>query len=263
MIELEEPLLEQLKRGPLPTEDDLPYSDGEPMESSRHLLQMVLLRESLSLYWSGRDDFCVGTNMFLYYSPDQVLNREFLGPDVFVALNVPRRDRKSWVSWVEGKVPDLVIELLSESTEARDRDEKKRIYQDKIRVPEYFWFDMDSPEWKGFRLECGVYQPIPAEAQERRLSRKLGLVLGPWEGPYEESEGRWLRWFTPDGTMLPTNAEMWKAQAARTEQERQRAEEARLRADQEHSRAEQERERAERLAARLRALGIDPDEGAL
>jgi len=43
-------------------------------------------------------------------------------------------------------------------------------------------------------------------------------------------------------------------------QAEQRAEQERQRAEQEHQRAEQERQRAELLAARLRALGIDPDE---
>jgi len=45
----------------------------------------------------------------------------------------------------------------------------------------------------------------------------------------------------------------------RAEAERQRAEEAQRRAEEARQRAEAERQRAERLAARLRALGIDPD----
>jgi len=40
----------------------------------------------------------------------------------------------------------------------------------------------------------------------------------------------------------------------------ERMEQERLSAGQERQRAEQERQQAERLAARLRALGIDPDE---
>jgi hypothetical protein len=45
----------------------------------------------------------------------------------------------------------------------------------------------------------------------------------------------------------------------RAEQERQRAEQAERHVEQERIRAAQERVRAERLAARLRALGLDPD----
>src|SRR2546421_1219164 len=129
-----------------PTADDLPYSDGIPMDSQRQVLQMDLLKDALYLAWAEREDFFVGANMFLYYSLEQVRNRDFLGPDVFVALNVPRRERKSWVMWQEGKCPDVVIELLSETTAERDKTEKKAIYQDQVGVPEYFWYDPFAPE---------------------------------------------------------------------------------------------------------------------
>ena len=67
-----------------------------------------------------------------------------------------------------------------------------------------------------------------------------------WEGEYEGMTAVWLRWCDREGNVIPTGAELAEA-------ERQRAEEA-------QQRAEAERQRAERLAARLRALGIDPDE---
>lgn len=47
-----------------PTQDELPYSDGMPMESERHVLQMQLLMESLRLSWAERQDFYIGGNMF-------------------------------------------------------------------------------------------------------------------------------------------------------------------------------------------------------
>ena len=56
----------------------------------------------------------------------------------------------------------------------------------------------------------------------------------------------WLRWWDRAGNLL-----LWSAEQA--EQERQRAE-------QERQRAEQERQRAEILAAKLRELGVDPDQ---
>ena len=52
----------------LPTEDDLPYDDGEPMETARHRDQMILLIESLKAYWSDRQDYYVGGNMFVHYT---------------------------------------------------------------------------------------------------------------------------------------------------------------------------------------------------
>ena len=77
-----------LSREERPTEHDLPYSDGVPLDSQREVLQLEILRTPLVFAWADRQDFLVGTNMFLYYSLEQVRNEEFMGPDVFVALNV-------------------------------------------------------------------------------------------------------------------------------------------------------------------------------
>jgi hypothetical protein len=80
---------------------------------------------------------------------EQTRGQHFRGPDCFVVLGVPRGERKSWVIWEQGKVPDVVIEFLSESTAAHDKGEKKQIHQDLMRVPECFWFDPFAPEDRG------------------------------------------------------------------------------------------------------------------
>jgi Uma2 family endonuclease len=50
--------------------------------------------------------------------------------------------RLNGVTWEEdGKHPDVVIELTSDSTRRYDHGEKKRIYGELIGVPEYFIFD--------------------------------------------------------------------------------------------------------------------------
>jgi len=198
-----------------PTQADLPYDDGAPMESQRHQLQMELLLDGLRLWLEGREDGFVGGNMFVYYSLAQVRNRDFKGPDVFVALGVPKGERRSWVCWEEDKTPDVVIELLSESTIAADKGEKKRIYQDRMHVPEYFWYDPFNPaDWEGFQLVRGTYQPIAADGQGRRMSELLGLSLVLVAGTYKGVEATWLRWATVEGRLLPTDAERAKQQAA-------------------------------------------------
>jgi Uma2 family endonuclease len=206
-----------------PTEDELPYDDGMPMESQRHVVQLQLLMDPLRLYWTDRHDVFVGGNMFVYFSLDHVRNQDFRGPDFFVALGVRKRARKSWLVWQEGKGPDVVIELLSDSTAARDKGEKKLIYQDRLRVPEYCWFDPFSGEFAGFTLRDGVYVPIAMDAQERLFSQQLDLVLVQWEGIYQDLHARWLRWATVTGVLLPTPQEA-------LEQEQQRAAEAQQRA---------------------------------
>lgn len=206
-----------------PTEDELPTSDGIPMETQRHVLQMYLLMEALDLYWADRQDFFVGGNMFVYFSPEQVKTYDFPGPDVFVVLDVPRRERKSWVVWQEGKGPDVVIELLSDSTAEKDKTEKKEIYQNRLRVPEYFWFDPFSGELAGFTLRDTKYVPLEPDAEGRLVSQALQLGLTRWHGEFQGVEAGWLRWVTLDGELLPTQQEA----------------------------AAQERERADELAAKL------------
>ena len=191
-----------------PTQAELPYDDGEPMESQRHQLQMELLIDGLGSWLEAREDGFVGGNMFVYYSLAQVRNRDFKGPDVFVALGVPKGERRSWVCWEEGKTPDIVIELLSASTLKVDKGEKKRIYQDRMHVPEYFWYDPFNPDdWAGFQLRGGTYQEISADGQQRRVSETLGLLLVPVVEEYKGVAATWLRWATLDGTLLPTTAE--------------------------------------------------------
>jgi Uma2 family endonuclease len=208
MAELTPAQLEALGIEWPPTEDELPYDDGMPMETERHALQLQLLLDPLRLFYIGRQDAYVGGNMFVYFSLDQVRHQDFRGPDFFVVLGVPKRERKSWVVWQEGKGPDVVIELLSDSTAAQDKGEKKTIYQDRLRVPEYFWFDPFSGEWAGFRLRDGRYEEIGEDSHGRLLSQCLGLALVRWEGIYQEVEARWLRWVTWAGTLLPTSQEV-------------------------------------------------------
>ena len=240
-----------------PTQDELPYDDGIPMESQRHVLQMHLLINPLSqwLKTQKREAF-VGGNMFVYFSPNQVRNEDYRGPDVFVVLDVPRGERKSWVVWEEEKAPDVVIELLSQSTAKKDKEEKKLIYQNRLRATEYFWYDPFEPEdLAGHRLEGGVYKTLVPDVQGRLSSEILGLVLVRWQGIYgdEQEPITWLRWATSEGELLPTADEL-------AEQERVRAEQERVRAEQAVQELEQEKQRAERLAAQLRLLGVEIDD---
>ncbi len=211
-----------------PTQDELPCDDGMPMETERHKLQMDLLIYPLKP-WLDRypEGGYVGGNMFVYFSLEQIRKQDFRGPDVFVALDVPRRERKSWVVWEEGKGPDVVIELLSETTAHEDKGRKKRIYQNQLRVAEYFWFDpFDPDDWAGFELWHGVYRPLSLDDRGRLISERLGLALTRWPGIYADVEAIWLRWATLEGDLLPTSRELLEMEIQQVNQERQRAEAA-------------------------------------
>lgn len=227
-------------------------SDEPQMESQQHYQQLALLVSHLEWHWREQTDFFIGANLTVYYAREQLHRRRFLGPDFFLVRDVDPRLRTSWVVWEEdGRYPDLIIELLSDSTADVDRTDKKRMYQSMFRTPEYFWFSPVTQEFAGFRLVNRWYEAIPADEQGRRWSEVLGLYLGVVEGS--------LRYFEADGTLVLGPEET----ALR---ERERAEQAELLVDQERHRVEQtqlqldqERQHVERLAQRLRELGINPD----
>lgn len=125
-----------------PGADELPSEDGVPLETNRHRLEMSLLCDALDRHLaSRRPDYFVGGNMFFYFSLLQTRKNDFRDPDVFIALGVEHRDRKSWVMWEEdGKAPDVIIELTSESTAEEDHCPKRHVYA-RLHVPEYFIYD--------------------------------------------------------------------------------------------------------------------------
>ncbi len=213
-------------------------SDEPEMESSLHYLQLSLLVACLEWLWRDRNNFFIGASLTVYYSEQQLRNRDFRGPDFFLVKNTQKRPRWSWVVWQEdGKYPDVIIELLSESTAKVDRNAKKILYQNRFRTPEYFWFDPEDFELAGFRLIGQEYQPIVANESGRLWSQILELYLGIYEGK--------LRYFSQDGELVPTPEEA----ALQAQEQAQQAQEQ----------AQQAQQRVERLADQLRALGIEPE----
>ena len=202
------------------------------MESMLHYLQLALLVSCLDWLWRDRTDYFIGANLTIYFSRQQLRNRDFRGPDFFLVRNTSKRPRKSWVVWEEeGKHPDLIIELLSNSTAETDKTTKKSLYQDQFRTQEYFWFSPDDLELTGFKLIGQEYQVIIPNQQGLLASEVLGLFLGI----YQEK----LRYFTSEGDLVPTPKE------------------AALQAE---NRANEAENRAKRLAEQLQSLGIEPIE---
>ena len=108
-----------------------------------------------------------------------------LVPDLFVALRSPRREgRQSYKLWEE-PVPDLVVEMLSETTSKADVG-PKRTTCEYLGVREYWLFDPEGFELpvplEGYRLRDGRYRPIEADAAGRLPSEALGLDLHVRDG---------------------------------------------------------------------------------
>jgi len=207
-----------------PSSDELVYDDGEPMETARHRQAMTVLIESLEYAWRGRDDFYVGGNMFLYFSETQARNNDFRGPDVYVVMNTTRRERKAWVVWEEnGRVPDVIIELLSDKTEKVDRGEKMDVYA-WLRVGEYFLFDPFSAVLEGYELDIlrARYERKAPDDEGRLRCERLGLYLAPVTSTLWSVEAPWLRWLDDRGHLLlmPVEDAILQAERATAEAER-------------------------------------------
>ena len=154
-------------------------------------------------------------------------------------LDVEDRERKSWVVWQEGmRFPDVIIELLSDTTREVDKGEKKALYERVFHTAEYYLYDPFSQEFVGHHLRGARYEEVKLDAE--------GKIHSPVTGLFLAVRGDWLRLMTTEGKLLLSPMELM-------EQERQRAEQERQRAEQERQRAEQERQRAERAEQLLEA----------
>ena len=254
------PIIEVVQRIEVPDipDLDLPYDDGEPLESNWHRLQINLLGDALHQHWPERTDFFAGGNMFVYYSLEQARTRDYKGPDFFVVLGVDgTRSRHSWIVWQEeGRYPDVIVELLSPTTMSQDLGPKKDLYERVFKTAEYFCVNPDDWSLQGWHLENRHYGALQPDARGWLWSATLQLWLGIQEGHFQGTTTNWLRFFTPAGMLVPTAEEAAETAHTRAEAERARAEAEQARAEAERMRAEAEHARVETLEAenaRLRA----------
>lgn len=190
------------------------------MESPWYYKSTTLLMSSCIAARGGRmDDYYIGANMFVYYSLQQVRNKDYKGPDVFIAKHADgQRKRLYWAIWDEnGSYPDVIFELLSESTEQHDLGFKKQLYEQRFRSPEYFCIAPEVERLLGWRLGEGVYQPITPDERGWLWSKELDLWLGPWQGVYLAEEHIWPRFYHPDSSLvlLPDEAALIALEAER------------------------------------------------
>ena len=165
-----------------------PESDGAPMaESLENMIEMIFGMNFL-MELQGRTDFAVGGNQFLFYNP--LNGREHFSPDVYVALGVPPGPRRTWKTWVEGKCPDLVMEITSGSTEDEDTGTKLRRYGE-LGAREYYIYDPLHklvPPLRAYRYEGGRPVALPVTG---------GRVVSPLLGAELRVVGMYLRVVDP------------------------------------------------------------------
>jgi len=224
------------------------------LESLWHLHAMNLLIETAIYHFRDREDFFVGGNMFLYYNVLRQRHKDFRGPDFFFVWGVERRrEREYYAVWQENnRFPNVIVELLSPTTAAIDRGEKRDLYQNTFHTPEYFLCEPQVTTLEGLRLNAQqVYEPIQANDRGWLWSEQLQLWLGAWYGEWADQTMTWLRFYDADGRLVPTFAEAaWQ----NLDHEKQRADHEKQRADHEKQRADTAVAEAERLRRELEEL---------
>jgi Uma2 family endonuclease len=248
-----------------PNTDHIATEDDTPVDTIRSEKQQRLLTEPL---YSSRADWIGADRSFLaaanvgdfatVYDPPLV-------PDVFVSLDV-RIERQPWewkkhqrtyFIWEFGKPPDIAIEIVSN----RKGGESQRKFASYARMRFTYYVIFDPEQFiQDEPLRCYELRENSYAHREHCWFAALGLGLRLWEGRFEEQDMPWLRWCDQQGTVLPTGAE----RAARAEQERDQTRQQLGAAQQQLDAVQQARDlaeqRAAQLAARLRELGIDPEQ---
>ena len=181
-------------------------------------------------------------------------------PDLMVAFNIRRARiiaRKGYSIQEQGKPPDFVLEIASDSTADNDLNAKWRDYAN-FGIGEYWLFD---PDWgqrypaglMGWILVAGRYEPITIHQYGPGMYYGYSAALGL----YVCWEHGALRWYDPVAGYLRTHDEERNGRLAvadqrdAAQQERDAAQQQRDIAQQQRDAARQQRdrERENRLAA--------------
>jgi Uma2 family endonuclease len=218
----------------LPDHNTLPFKDDAVSSDFSEHPQSWLLSSCLAplLERLHPDNYSIGQDSFIYWEATNPPTLGAKAPDWFLILGVPtllqRQFRKSYVLWQEHVRPLLVIEFVSGDGfvehDTTPRTGKFWVYEQGIGARYYAIWDREGERLEVFELVQGRYQPMTANARGHFAIEPLAMELGIWHGAFAGMDAGWLRWWDAAGILALSGEE-----------------------------------RAEHLAAKLRALGIDPD----
>ena len=178
---------------------DPPEREPDEMTSIKHLF-MTGSAHHLVRHLGSPETTLVSAELYITEVPHPGQGGRRRRPDLFVAFDVdPELYYRSngYVISEQGKPPDFVMEVASESTAARDLGVKRDDYV-VFGIPEYWRFD-ETGEYYGYRLAGerlvdGVYEPIEIEQLAGGILQGHSDVLGlnlRWH------DGR-LEWHDPE-----------------------------------------------------------------
>ncbi|OBQ03594.1 MAG: hypothetical protein AN482_19165 [Anabaena sp. LE011-02] len=231
----EDPDLRPYPETSLPDHTQLPESDGTFVKNWQEHPQSILLTDSIQpvlqkLYPDSQ--YFIGQDLGIYWRITEPPEKGAEAPDWFYVPNVPPslngKTRRSYVLWQEYISPLIVLEFVSgNGSEERDKTPWKGkfwIYEQVIKPAFYGIYEVNKASIEVYELIGGQYQLLAANERGHYSITPMGIELGLWQGEYQNMELPWLRWWDLQGNLLLTGEE-----------------------------------RANRLAAQLRALGIEPE----
>jgi Uma2 family endonuclease len=209
-----------------------PESDGKPMaDNTKQFRWIVTIQGGLDAQFKDDPNVFVAGDLLWY--PVEGRPNIRLAPDVIVVFGRPKGDRGSYQQWREdGIAPQVVFEVLSPGNTLPEMLEKLRFYE-RYGCEEFYLYDPDRGALSGWIGGNGELTTI--ETIDGWLSPRLGIRFQLVDGD--------LQLYYPDGRRFESYVELERSRSLAQQQ------------------AEQEHARAERLAAQLRALGVEPNEG--
>ena len=206
--------------------------DDEPVDNINQPSLAAALTESLEINGKLPANTLATTN----YGICVTLNQKIVvkAPDwaYIPAIRALREEvKRSYTPQLQGDIPVIVMEFLSD-TEGGEYSIKPTyppgkwfFYERVLQVPNYVIFTPDTVELEVYQLDdSGRYQLRDPDANNLYWIAQMNLFLGQWQGTRENRTGYWLRWWNENDELL-----LWGS------------------------------EKAERLAAQLRAAGIEPE----
>ncbi len=210
-------------RDGLPTAEELPDSDGKPVDSELQELIPGLLKAILIDLWDDRPNWLFGIDMGFYYHPD----KPAIAPDGLLSLGVEDIEdenlRSSYVLWDEKVIPLFALEIVSK-TAGKEQTKKFEIYRWRsLRVAEsigILYYLVYAPlrkrkaRFQLYKLIDGEYV-LQSDGQQPYWMPEIGLAVGAEQRLYRRSQREWLFWYDRDNLRYPTPTE--RAEAAEQE----------------------------------------------